>query len=232
MAQQLYRVWLRVLFFVAAIAGPTLLVACSEAVNPAAPTEHVESLQTSAAHSSIDERGLRLLKGSVVTVEPVDGSWNFVRITTTLKGQRGFRADASGGETSYAAVLPCLDVGCAPGTPLPLRLFIYSGNAIGEARLQGQRFEIGGAMGGFGDTGLVVLTFGGTSETPLSMAGTTTVSAPFTFEGRLLFPSGLPAPDETPLIGSGRAILSFEWQQFPFTASEGWMVTSARYVFD
>ena len=215
--------------------GVTGLAACGENANPAAPTAFGDAGSASAspeADSSIGIRGIQLHKGSEVVLDPLEGSWNFIRITTTLKGQRGFRVDARGTAESYAAVFPCLDVGCAPNTPLPLRLFLYSGNVIGEARLQGRTFEIGGAMGGFGDVGLVSLTFDGTARTPLSMTGSETVTAPVSVEGQLLYPSGELTPAETPLTGTAHAILTLEWQQFPQTQSEGWMITSARYVFD
>jgi hypothetical protein len=222
--------------FVVILLGVTVLAACGERSNPVAPTAAGDSVAASAAQAaqSSNVRGIQLHKGSEVVLESLDGSphWNFVIITTTLKGQHGFRVEARGTATSYSAAFPCLDIGCAPGTPLPLRLFLHASNVIGEARLQGRTFEVGGAMGGYGDVGLVALTFDGMGRTPLSTTGSETLSFPVTVEGQLLYPSGELAPNEAPLTGTAHAILTFEWQQFPLAQSEGWMITAARYVFD
>ena len=222
--------------FVVTLVAGAAFVSCGERTNPTAPTfgDSRSGVAPQQAAATIGDRGIQLHKGSEVVVESLDGSpnWNFVIITTTLKGQRGFRVEARGTSTSYSAAFPCLDVGCAPGTPLPLTLVLTGSNVIGEARLQGQTFEVGGAMGGSADVGMVTLIFGGTIRTPLSMTGSETVSVPVNVEGQLLYPSGEPAPAEAPLTGTAQAILTFEWQQFPQTQTEGWMITSARYVFD
>jgi hypothetical protein len=219
--------------FVSLLAGVLNLAACGGRENPAAPTTFDLDTSSSAQDplTALGDRGIRLLKGSEVVLEPVE-SWSFIRITLTLKGQHGFRVDARGSDTFFPAAQVCGDTGCAPDTPLPLGFFVYDGNANGVARLQGRSFEFGGPMAGSGDIGAVRLNFGGTIHTPSSSAGSATLSVPFTLQGQLLYPSGLPAYAETPLVGTGRAVVSFVWQPFPAAGTEGWALTSVRYVFD
>ena len=221
----------------ASIAACFLLAACGEHQSPAAPTAASELAGASALQeplAAIGDRGIRLLKGSELRVEPSSPSWSFTRNTATLKGQHGFRFEGVGGDgpATYPAAAPCVEAGCAPNTPLPLAFFLYDGNIFGVAKLQGRTFDVGGAAGGVGDIGALALTFDGTIHTPPTTAGSTTVSAPFTADGRLLYPSGSPALHEAAVSGSGQAIISLVWQQFPNTGSEGWALTSARYVFD
>ena len=222
-------------FTLGSIVACFVVAACGERSSSETPTapsglDVASGAQPPAA--AIGDRGIRLLKGSELRVEPAT-SWTFTRNTATLKGQHGFRFEGVGGDgpATYPAAAPCELVGCAPNTPLPLTFFLYDGNIRGVARLQGRTFDVGGAAGGQGDVGALTLTFEGTLSTPPTTAGSTTVSAPFTAEGRLLFPPE-PASHPAAVSGSGQAIISFVWEQFPDTGSEGWALTSARYVFD
>jgi hypothetical protein len=236
------------------------LGACARSENPLQPSSVAVEFNTNAKPAppeggqpsnqppapGVKSGSVKLNKGGVLNVL-IDGA--NVGMMLELTGSHGFSVSTGGGGAGqpFHAMSICdpLSPGCAPGTDIPLFIWLYDGNQQGTATLQGRTFEVGGMRAGTGDVGWVSLELDGTARAP-STEGThigqvVTVRAPFTGSGFITHQIRSDDPVWSPqnrveFDAHGQALLTLEWMLLAGTGDgtmvPAWGLRSATYLFE
>ena len=170
---------------------------------------------------------------SPATAEPIDITSGLLTLTPFggvmhLEGTRGLVLDARG--DGRATIMECdgLTEQCDPGRTVTLNTGWGGSTLGGVVSLDGDTFPV--ALG-TETTGAVLAIFTGSIVMPF-FAGTETVSvsAPFTFAGRVSYPAplGTVPPPPVDLSGQGTATVDLAWVT---SAGGSWDVRGASYVF-
>jgi hypothetical protein len=143
-----------------------------------------------------------------------------------LEGERGLVLDVRG--SGRATIWDCdLFAVCAPGSAVTLDTGWVGSDIGGQATLDGETWPV--ALG-TQTTGAVAAIFSGSILMP-AFSGEELVSAtaPFTFFGRLSYPSPFGVEPRPPvdLTGRGTATVDLTW----ISSQGGWDVRGATYVF-
>ncbi len=109
---------------------------------------------------------------------------------------------------------------CVPGTVVGLDAMWSGSDFFGEVIANGVSYPLS-----MSSTNALVSFTGSWTAPAFAGRSTTTVSAPFQFEGSVLYPPGSGVPP-TSLIGDGIATLGLQW-----TPLGAWEVHSTRYQF-
>ncbi len=149
--------------------------------------------------------------------------------TLEIAGDRGFTmfssVDVTGG--IYSPWEVCSVPVCAPGTPIPL-FAAWSGNDLpGVATLDGNVYPRLGSLSEV--QGGAVQFFGQATAPPLGASSSAVVTAPFTFTGFFVQPTGAGFESvRHDLVGSGTTTL---WLEKNFEGTT-WRAVASRYQFD
>jgi hypothetical protein len=164
-----------------------------------------------------------------VTSGAFEGGISVVQFTAMAPG---LSVRAGGGRTGgfYPADQCTL---CQPGSPFSLETHFSGSDFPGFVTVGSESFRADGVSD---SDGSILVNFAGTLRLPEFDGNEVGVAtAPFTFDGRILFPSLRdPRADPLSLIGTGVATVTFFWDRAdsPTGPLGGWEFRSLRYEFE
>jgi hypothetical protein len=174
---------------------------------------------------------IQITSGAATSRNELTGNPNDLDVVdvTMASPEHGFSLAAAGTASGglYDLYWKCeQNPACVPGRVASILANWSDSDFMGTATADGATFTVGSEPLG----GEAVVEFDGTFTPPPFIGATTTsVIAPFTFTGVVVYPHGFPRVEDT-LVGSGLATINLAWRGSNAEAG-AWTYTGARYEF-